>query len=214
MFTNLLKLIWNKKRQNFLIMLELFISFLIMFAVFTLVVSYYRSYNRPAGFEYGNVWAVNRTAAETGGQQAISRDSAILLDRLVRQQIKSMPGIADVSYTSSNTPFSSSKSTVYLTSEKKATNSDIYVVEDSYASLLGMNMQSGRWFTKDDDGANYVPAVINDGLRQELFGEDDAVDKLIQFNNKNYRVVGVVNDIKSVSDYSEPPAGFYIRADT
>lgn len=214
MFTNLFKLIWNKKRQNFLIMLELFISFLIMFAVFTLVVSYYRSYNRPAGFDYGNVWAVNRTVAETGSQPAIPRDSAILLDRLVRQQIKSMPGIADVSYSSPNTPYSNSKAIVYLASDKKATNADIYVVEDSYAGLLGMSMRSGRWFTRDDDGANYVPAVINDGLRQELFGDADGLDKLIQFNNKNYRVVGVVNDIKSVSDYSEPPAGFYVRADT
>ena len=38
MFKHLFKLIWNKKKQNFLLMSEMFFSFLVLFAVFTLLV--------------------------------------------------------------------------------------------------------------------------------------------------------------------------------
>src|SRR4051812_11394475 len=38
MFTHLFKLIWNKKRQNALLIIEMFVSFIVMFAVFTAIV--------------------------------------------------------------------------------------------------------------------------------------------------------------------------------
>ena len=43
MFKHLFKLIWNKKKQNFLLMSEMFVSFLVIFAVFTLMIYYYQN---------------------------------------------------------------------------------------------------------------------------------------------------------------------------
>ena len=59
MFKHLFKLIWNKKKQNFLLMSEMLFSFLVLFAVFTLLVYYYNNYKKPMGFEYQNVWMVS-----------------------------------------------------------------------------------------------------------------------------------------------------------
>ena len=59
MLKHLFKLIWNKKKQNFLLMTEIFFSFLIMFAVFTLAVYNYQNYRRPMGFTYDDVWALS-----------------------------------------------------------------------------------------------------------------------------------------------------------
>ena len=213
MVKNLFRLIWNRKRQNFLIMLELFFSFLILFAMFTMVINYYQSYKQPAGFDYESVWAINRAGTGNGGQ-AVARDSAVLLDQVVKQQIKSMPGISEASYTGWNTPYSGNSSTVYLTYGKSAVNSDLFVAEDSYANVLGLRMHAGRWFSREDDGANYHPCVINEKLQAQLFDGQDAVNKLISFAQKDYKVVGVTENMKTVSDYTEARPALYTRADT
>jgi putative ABC transport system permease protein len=214
MLKNLFKLIWNKKRQNFLIMLELFISFLIMFAIFTILISYYKSYSKPVGFDYTNVWNIKRSKADVVTQSTLSRDSVIMLERLLKQQIKAMPGIQEVSFSSSNTPFANSQTSFFINYEKKRLKTNIYVVEDSYISLLNIKMQSGRWFTRDDDGSNYVPSVINEKLKQSLFGDTDPLNKLIRLGERNYKILGVVDNIKDVSDYKDAFEGFYVRADT
>lgn len=214
MIKHLFTLIWNKKKKNFLIMLELFFSFLILFAVFTLIVNYYQSYKQPRGFEYADVWTINRTAAGNVGNTPLSRDSAILLDRIIKQQIKSMRGIQEVSYSGINTPYAGARSTVRLQHEDQMVISDIYTVEDSYAGVLGMTMSAGRWFSKEDNAANNPPAVISEKLNQELFGSENALNKLIDFNQKNYKIIGVVNNVKNEGDYKEAGSGFYIRADS
>ena len=52
MLKHLFKLIWNKKKQHFVLMLEILVSFLVIFAVFTMVVYYYKNYRKPINFEY------------------------------------------------------------------------------------------------------------------------------------------------------------------
>jgi len=38
---------------------EIFISFLVIFGVFTSLVYYYRNYKKPMGLTYNNVWVIN-----------------------------------------------------------------------------------------------------------------------------------------------------------
>ena len=67
MFKHLLKLIWNKKKQNALLITEIFVSFLVMFGVFTMLVYSFRNYRQPMGFNYDNVWVINFTPPENPG---------------------------------------------------------------------------------------------------------------------------------------------------
>src|SRR4051812_13358043 len=69
MFTHLFKLIWNKKRQNALLIIEMFVSFIVMFAVFTAIVYAYKNYKLPMGFSYENVWSVRFAGPENIKQQ-------------------------------------------------------------------------------------------------------------------------------------------------
>ena len=64
MIKHLFKLIWNKKKQNFFLIIEMLISFLVIFAVFTLLVYFYQNYKKPIGFDYENVWAVKLFSSE------------------------------------------------------------------------------------------------------------------------------------------------------
>ena len=102
MLTHLFKLIWNKKKQNFLLMTEMFISFIVMFAVFTLIVYYYNNYKKPMGFDYENVWVVSYTPPEN-----INRvDSVETFHNTLKQILRSMPQIKEVSMSGNNVPFS------------------------------------------------------------------------------------------------------------
>ena len=40
-------------------MSEMLVSFLVIFAVFTLLVFYYNNYKKPMGLDYKNVWIIN-----------------------------------------------------------------------------------------------------------------------------------------------------------
>src|SRR5690606_26308208 len=58
MIKHLIKLIWNKKRSNFLLTTEIFASFIVLFGVMSLVFYNYGNYAEPPGYDYEDVWAV------------------------------------------------------------------------------------------------------------------------------------------------------------
>ena len=213
MFTHLFKLIWNKRKQNFLLMAEMLISFLVMFAVFTLLVYYYRNFKKPMGFEHENVWVVsyNNTL------KTDNNDSLSLYYETLRRTLTSIPQVKDISFTSSNIPFSQNSMQTGLSYNKKQTTGiDMYTVEDSYAAVLNMKVLEGRWFGKQDIVTKYHPIVINASLKEKLFGNNRAVGKLIgNVEDKNSKqVIGVVEDMKYYGDYSIAGIGFYSRIDT
>ena len=59
MIRHVFKLIWNRKRTNFLIMTEIFVSFLVLFAVVALGVYTADNWRRPIGFSIDLVWSVS-----------------------------------------------------------------------------------------------------------------------------------------------------------
>ena len=52
------KLIWNRKRTNFLMMTEIFVAFLVLFAVVALGVYTADNWWRPIGYSIDRVWSV------------------------------------------------------------------------------------------------------------------------------------------------------------
>src|SRR5262249_28395498 len=58
MIKHLIKLVWNRKRFNFLITVEFFFSFLTLFCVILAGVYFADNYRHPLGFNYENVWNV------------------------------------------------------------------------------------------------------------------------------------------------------------
>src|SRR5450631_2665413 len=100
MLTHLFKLTWNKRKKNFLLMMEMLVSFIILFAVFTLIVYYFQNYRRPLGFEDENVW--NTSYDSPTGMS--NPDSLMAYRESVRRLILSMPQAAGVTFAGVNTP--------------------------------------------------------------------------------------------------------------
>jgi len=164
MFKHLFKLIWNKKKQNFLLMSEILVSFLVIFAVFTLVVYYFHNYKKPMGLEYEHVWVINYS----NSYQTKNADSLNLFYKTLVKTIKSMPQVKQVSFTSDNIPFAQNMNSGGITVDnKKIDGVNWYTVDDNYNNVLNMELLEGRWFENGDDATKDKPIVINSDLKEK-----------------------------------------------
>jgi len=213
MFRHLFKLIWNKKKQNFLLISEIFFSFMVIFAVFTLLVYYYQNYRKPMGIDYENAWVVNYT----NSYKTDNTDSLALFYNTLRQTVKSMGQIKEMSFASDNVPFSMSTNGDGIRYNNSREQVDVFSVEDSYKDVLNMQILEGRWFDKQDAIANANTVIINETLKKKLFGNDKAIGKLVSFdhNEKNkIKVIGIVEDAKVKGDYVKVDPAAFVRLDT
>jgi len=211
MLKHLFKLIWNKKKQNFVLMLEILVSFLVIFAVFTMVVYYYQNYRQPRNMEYEKVWALQfRLDNRPSG-----KDSLHLFFETLRNQLKSMPEIEAVSFSSNNIPFAANTMQNNFNYEGAGVTVNDYVVQEGYDKVLGLRLMSGRWLSREDNGSRYTPVVINESLREKWFGETDAVGKILNMQSeKPFKVVGVIANPKDKGDYQAIEKELYRQADT
>jgi len=198
MLRHILKLIWNKKRMNSLIILEIFISFLVVFAVTSVCVHYALLYRHSLGFSYEDIWAIRM---EPGGPW--QAEDALIVDQAMRvigdlDPVESIAGL-DIA------PFRGSTWTSTVKYRDRKVSSMFNHATDGLAELIGLELVEGRWFGAQDDGLAWRAVVIDRQLRDELFGDDPALGQDIsgrdpddpeQSEADESRVVGVIEDFR------------------
>jgi putative ABC transport system permease protein len=213
MFKHLFKLMWNKRKQNFLLISEILVSFMVIFALFSFLVYYFQNYRKPMGLNYERVWTV------TFDSRVVPKntDSLNLFYQNLQQSLKAMPQIKDMSYSSVNYPFSESNmSTSLHFNNKEIQWVNRYVAGNSYKNVLGMKMLEGRWFEPQDLVAKEKAIVINETLKADVFAGQNAIGKYFNdYENKNrLKVIGVVQDVKVGGDYWPSGRAMYNQIDT
>jgi putative ABC transport system permease protein len=213
MFKHLFTLIWNKKKQNALLLSEILVSFMVIFAVFTMIVYYYQNYKKPMGMEYENVWVVNYS----NNSKPKNADSLVQFYEAIRRTVKSMPEVKEFCYSSQNIPFSQTTVEGFV-EYNKAKNSHInwFQVGDGYEKVLSMNLIDGRWFDKGDLSSKDIPVLINTDLKDKLFGNENAIGRLLgkPEDRSRMKVIGVVTGTKIKGDYAPAGLALYQRLDT
>ncbi|NEU07632.1 FtsX-like permease family protein [Flavihumibacter sp. R14] len=214
MFKHLLKLIWNKKKQNFLLISEILFSFMVIFAVFTFGIYCWDNYKQPMGMEYENVLAVNFT----NPVKTTNADSLRLFYETVKRNLKSLPEVDEVSYASVNIPFS--ESTINNSMDingKNIRQINEFSGEDSYPGVVNLKMAEGRWYNKQDGLPGTRNMVINRALKEKAFGDVPVVGKFLGDPAKpseRFKIIGVIENIKFNGDYQSPALAIYKRMDT
>ncbi|ASZ11912.1 ABC transporter permease [Chitinophaga pendula] len=218
MFRHLFTLIWNKKGQHVLLIIEMVVSFFVLFAVFTLMAFCFNNYRKPMGLTDRDVWiATYNNTMETNDS-----DSLLTFYETLRRTVATLPHVEGVSYMTSNAPFANSTiqtGTQYR--DIKVTGVDIYRTDMHLAKVLGMVVTEGRWFDNTDKASTTQGVVINETLRERLFGNKNAVGEFIGEDYKSEgnkgrgpRVLGVVKDAKFKGDYSTVSPAMFVRADS
>ena len=202
MLKHLFKLVWNRKRTNFLIILEIFFSFLVLFAVVTLGVFYADNYNHPLGFSYENVWNIAIDLKQTSDDYWTPEQATT-----TQQLFLALQDFDEVEATAAvlTPPFVFGGRNSVNLYEGRQIEMDVNEVTDDFKNVLDLQVKSGRWFSQEDDAMNWKPVVINQHLSQELYGAEDPVGKSFKpwASDGDCRVVGVVTDFRKNGEYSE-----------
>jgi putative ABC transport system permease protein len=213
MFKHLFKLIWNKRKQNFLFLSEILVSFLVIFAVFSFLTYYYQNYSKPLGFDYKKVWSINYD----NGLLTKNRDSLQVFYENLHKSLKAMPQIEEVSLSGANFPYSNSTMSTGLNQNGKRFNSvNTYMVGTDYKKVWNVSLVEGRWFLPEDGVSKNRNIIINETLKQQVFGKESAVGKLIgDYDDKEkMKIIGVVHDLKANGDFWPAGNAMFSRLDT
>ena len=196
MIKHLFKLIWKKKKSNFLLMLEIFFSFLIFFAVWSLGLYFYKNYKQPDGSNIDRVWAVFcQFDSDTMRSQK---------KELVSQKLKSYAQVESFAFSSNNVPYSFSSSNTDIKYNGNAVQSEIMHWGPAMKEVLDIKLKEGKWFNEGDRINKYPVFVINATLKEKLFGQEQAVGKVVGEKEEDKKqIIGVVDNFKYESNYDK-----------
>jgi putative ABC transport system permease protein len=213
MFKHLFKLIWNKRKQNFLLLSEILVSFLVTFTVFSFLTYYYQNYIKPLGFEYKNVWSISYD----NGELTKDRDSLTIFYGNLLKSLKSMPQIEEAAFSGSNFPYSNSHMSTGLNQNgKKFDRVSNYIVGEDYKKVWNVSLTEGRWFLPEDMISKNKSIIINETIKKLIFGKEQAVGKIIgNYDDKEkMKVIGVVQDVKADGDFWPAGSAMFVPLDT
>ncbi len=208
MIRHLFTLIWNRRRANFLLIAEIFLAFVVLFVVGSLLVYNQQNYRTPPGFAYEQVW---RIGLDPG---ALPRAGRLATVRQVMARLRAMPEVVAVGRTSSNTPFSGSTNNSDVGIGKERRNgipASGYLVEDDLREVLQLPLVAGRWFDKRDDGASVTPAVLSRELAGQLFPQQSPLGKVVGRGYDEYRIVGLIERFRADGPLDEPRPAMLMR---
>ena len=216
MTRHLLRLVWNRKRQNLLLAFEIFLSFLVLFTVVFFSFSYYSNWRQPLGFDIARVWMISVRFPSSGpaGDGLTDDASAARAEAAGRFQqiyaaLDDLPNVEASAGSWPSVPYGVGGWSTRVGDQRRAQTSG-NMVTDEFADVLGMQIVAGRWFSREDDAAAWMPIVINQRLAGELFGDENPLHKelppvqALEDANRRMRVIGVVSDFRQEGELAPP----------
>ncbi len=196
MIRHLLKLVWNRKRSNALVIAEIFFSFLVMFGVATMALYLWTNSRRPLGFDWRPVWMVRLDMKGQAGESADEAQGSTLAE-LVRE-VGTLPQVEAVT-TGLTSPYGNSTWLNTRDVGARPVRSNINHVSPGFDKVFRLDLSAGRWFQPGDGKLAWRPIVIDRDLARDAFGEDAPLGKAFGKPEKGEpeeRVIGVLRDFR------------------
>lgn len=220
MIRHSVKLLWRRKGPNALLILEIAVSFLVVFAVCLGALTAWANARHPIGFDRENLWAV---AISVGGTEPgrVSVKSSTgpggeLVDgdvsRRLLRETQALPEVASAALIE-NAPYEMSESESRMTIAGKVVSTETLIASDELAETLDLDLVEGRFFERSDEAAHWVPRVVNARLARELFGDESAVGRSLGEGDdgREQRIVGVVRNLRRKGELARPGNLLLIR---
>ncbi len=197
MIRHLFKIIWNRRRRNGLMITGIFFSFIILFIVFTTLISSWGNFREPLGYKTENLWrlSINWHDSDLGEVR-----------NTLEQMGNLMKGFGEIdSWTFSDSMlFSRSSLSFHFMHHDEVLVFVGFNTDDNFAGIMDLNIIDGRWYGEEDNGTGSVPIVITRRLKARYF-PDTPIDKIRLYDDDDkYRVVGVVDVFRKEGKLSDP----------
>ncbi len=202
MIRHLFTLIWNRKKSNFLMITEIFFSFIVLFGVLSLAFYYIDNYKKTLGFEYDKVWVMNLRWNQEKPLEV--KD----IQHRLKQQFKTNPEVEGVALASGNVPYTMQHMNGSFSHNNRSVLTSFFQVDEDFARVMQLNVVEGRWFNQQEQNSPYNNIVITQSLRDALFKDEPVIGKIVagmegdEKNPKN-KIVGVIEAYKKGGEYSE-----------
>ncbi|MFA6956796.1 MAG: ABC transporter permease [Thermoanaerobaculia bacterium] len=194
MTRHLLKLLWNRKRMNALIVAEICCSFLVLFSVGAGLVYIANNVRQPIGFTHQNVWNVAIGMGQESDDE-FTKQQLGDFERALREA-KSIPFV-EYAGGSMTPPFSIGGSNGNWKLNGRYVKLSFDDVTDGFRDVLGLELLEGRWFEPSDDAQSWRPVVVDRDAARTLFPDGSAVGKSIPVSDTlEHRIVGVVREYR------------------
>lgn len=203
MIKHFFKLIWNKKRTNFMTSLGIFVSFIVLFLVLTTVIYNISNYLKPLGFSYKDVWYITMDWKDSSQEEI--KETLLQFENAFR----SYPEIEGFAYSES---FIFSPAVMSITNYEyndREIRCNIRYASDDFADVMGVKILAGRWFDESDNASSKHPLVINKYAKEEIFGNDLALGKVLRRSETEYIIIGVIDEFRNAGKfYGSKPISF------
>jgi putative ABC transport system permease protein len=210
MIRQLLKLAWNRRKINFILGIEILISFLVLFAIFSIGVNFFVNYLKDRGFEYEKVYAVGIDWQNESGKVIQQKKE------LIATVLSQYNDIESYAFSMANVPYGQSQWQTGFKDGDQEIKSEVFYIDDSFFDVLDIKLTGGSGFSKEFDASNTVPAIINRNFAETIADKSPAIGKRIveggPDNTKmEYQVIGTFDHYKYLNDFAEIGNQAFIR---
>lgn len=206
MITHIFKLIWNRKGKNALLIIEIFLAFLILFAVLSFVITKTDRLAQSKGFSTEDRWMIFLD----GIYDKDSTEYAQIMTSL-KSEFENLPEVVNVGFSNSVTPYGGSTWTTTSDDMGFEMTSRFARASENFANTMDINVIEGRWFQAEDEFDKYPPMIVNKYFMDTYFPGKSMIDSIIPFNGEN-RIIGVVDDYRYQGVFEEDQStSFFFR---
>jgi putative ABC transport system permease protein len=206
MISHIFKMMAKRKRKNFFLLLQLFISFLAMFLFVGLNLKKFTNYFRPLSYNYEKAWVLH-----VEYEDAVPEEKKAMYKQLIIEKLKALNEIADVSATTV-IPFYQWGNEEKVEVNKQVSKALRFSVDERYKDLLDLKLVAGRWFNPSDFSLYTKPVVITTDMAEREFKDQNALGKKMLIEGKPAVVIGVSESFRENSSANSTP-GFFIPAE-
>lgn len=222
MLSHALRLIWNRRRANRLVVVEIAAAFVVTFVLAAISMNLWTNYRRPLGFEYENVWAVNVNNSTAGFGFGLGvQPSYSETQTQVLGALRALPRTEAVEPLMV-TPFINGSWQSDFTGDG---DSDILSLVSRSTTeglkAVGVKLVEGRWFGPEDEGQDYRAVLVNRTFVEQAFGPDqDPIGRRIDRPDPDFplerlpeaqrrealreiRIVGVIDDFRQWGELAD-----------
>jgi putative ABC transport system permease protein len=194
------KTIWNSRKRNILVFVELFMISLVLVNLTIYLVNMYTIISIDNCYNSENVVLVD-ISKKTDEAEEISEQSF----KNLKEKFSSNSFVESVSISNNAIPYNYSLWSTDFKHDSDHFNLALRKVDIDYARVMRINPLKGRWFNETDRGKVVFPIIISKDIDKKYFN-GEAVGKIIKEDKNTYEIIGVVAPFKR-SD-SERPISF------
>jgi len=207
MIKHILKLIWNKRGSNALMILEIFLSFLVLFAVVAYIMFNMERRNTPLGFATVDQWMI-----KLDGFNGIDSLEAISRMESLKRDLLDQPEIEAVSFGKWAVPFSGSTSNNGSDKNGFEIRAILVDADADLEKTSDLNLIDGRWFTEDDLNATIPCVVVNSKFMELYYPSKSMIDSTFLFDDP-VKIVGVIDHYRYLGQFEEDKSSILFLKD-